>query len=164
MTQQSGKKTEPRQALIERRSPAEPHDLSVLSRKSFTAHEEPIMAALTKMAIKRGGMADQVYLRVFMERLSTENPTDVFRAIDSLADRARREGETALPDMGTILDWIHKRGVFVPTTVIDTGGETLAELAERNGADPSYIGTVPDRLKPKTNAQKLEEAGWPEEV
>lgn len=133
---------------------------SVLSRKSFTAAEEQIMGALTKMAIMRGAATTPIYLKVFAERLSTERFTDVIRALSTLAERSRREGEAALPDIGTILDYVHKRGSYIPGPLVDTRSETIAELAARNGADPSYVGEIPERLRPKTNAEKLEAAGW----
>lgn len=65
-----------------------------------------------------------------------------------------------MPDLGTILDYVHKRGVYEPGELQNTKFKTIAELAAENGADPTFMPEMPANLRRKTKAEELEEQGW----
>ena len=79
-------------------SPRAPKTSAERSRDSVT-----IATALAEMAYLRGSPAPPEYLEVFSRRLAREYLPGVLASLELLSARPRREGETALPDLGTIL-------------------------------------------------------------
>lgn len=65
--------------------------------------QEEIVKALMSMAVFRGALAPESYLETFSQRLSREYLPGVIEACRRLGERPVREGEKALPDLGTIL-------------------------------------------------------------
>lgn len=69
-----------------------------LSQDSMT-----IMVALAQMACYRGAVAPPDYLTAFSRRLAQEHLAGVLVSLTKLGEQPQREGEKALPDLGTIL-------------------------------------------------------------
>lgn len=99
-------------------------------------------------------------IEFFQSELSKEPIDRVLSALGQLAREPIPAGKPPMPELGVILDYVHKRGSYRPTELLNTPMETLADLAARNNADPTYNPPLPERLRMKTDAEKLEEAGW----
>jgi hypothetical protein len=67
------------------------------------------MAALSLMATLREGRASSEYLKAMAARLSKEPFEAVMDAIQGIACARRAQGESATPDLGTVLLAIHER-------------------------------------------------------
>lgn len=80
-----------------------------------------LMLALTQLAIFRGAKMDKTLLTLYSKRLAQENPDDVCVALKKLEEVPRKEGETALPDIGTILAAVEleRRARVVRMTSLD---------------------------------------------
>lgn len=63
-----------------------------------------ITMALLEANSFRCANADKNYLKLFTERLSRENTERVLGSLKRLGERKRRNGDTALLDLGTILE------------------------------------------------------------
>jgi hypothetical protein len=88
---------------------------SAISQCSRTSSEREIIATnLTYMAISRRGQLDQVDLKLYCDRLqSLPVPIEeICAALKDIAETPRGEGETAIPDVGTILDAVREAGRF----------------------------------------------------
>lgn len=59
--------------------------------------------ALTQMAIFRRATLDKDTLSLYSKRLEQENVEDVVRALEKIQETPRKECESALPDIGSIL-------------------------------------------------------------
>ena len=75
--------------------------------KEFT-EEENIAAALTKLACFRQARMDPVSLKLYAEALVGCDLRAFQAACEMLKNTPRQEGETAIPDFGTILDAIEE--------------------------------------------------------
>jgi hypothetical protein len=62
-----------------------------------------IMVALSEMAVFRGAVPTELYLRAYSQRLSREYLPGVLESLAKIGDAEREDGEPALPTMGTIL-------------------------------------------------------------
>jgi len=62
-----------------------------------------IMDALTEVHCYRGAQMNEMYLNLMSARLAQEDLARVFRALKDLGERPRKDGESALLDLGTIL-------------------------------------------------------------
>ncbi len=62
-----------------------------------------IMVALAEMACYRATVAPEYYLSAFSKRLAYEHLPGVLASLARLGEMPRKDGETALPDLGTIL-------------------------------------------------------------
>ncbi len=62
--------------------------------------------ALTRLAVARGGRLDDITAEVYAEELESSELPHIEEACRRLRRAARREFETLLPDVGTILDMI----------------------------------------------------------
>lgn len=70
--------------------------------------EQNIRVALTKMACFRQAAIDEVTLELYSSALKDLDLRAFQVAMAVLAERPRREGETAFPDLGTVLDLMDK--------------------------------------------------------
>ncbi len=82
---------------------ASPRLLPTAPEHSRESAQEQILVALMNMAAFRGAAATEEYLLGFSQRLSLEHLPGVLEACRRLGERPVREGEKALPDLGTIL-------------------------------------------------------------
>jgi hypothetical protein len=61
---------------------------------------------LTEANCFRGAETTESYLKLFVGRLSRENPEQLFQALNQLGEKKRREGEPTLLSLGMILEEI----------------------------------------------------------
>lgn len=76
-----------------------PQEISLSGQKTLI-----VMAKLAETISYRGAEGSPKYLELMAERLSKENREYLFQALTKLGERKREQGETALLDLGTILE------------------------------------------------------------
>lgn len=73
----------------------------------YSSNPSPMMPrlkiALVQMATFRQATMDASTLKLYSARLGSERFDDVIAALDHLQEQPRQEGETALPEIGSIL-------------------------------------------------------------
>lgn len=70
---------------------------------------ERIKVALTETHCFRGAQMNLQYLDLMSRRLAIEDIDRVLSALTALGERQRKDGETALLDLGTILAEMHSK-------------------------------------------------------
>ena len=85
---------------------------------------------LAVIAEARQAAVSEIALRLYSKRLATENFTAVEAAIAELAERERRDGETAFPSLGTVLAAVRRHR---PKTVFVDGRFVLEGSPEARG-------------------------------
>lgn len=79
-------------------------NLQQMPRRSVSPSAvDQIKVALATMACYRGATVTPEYLNAFSARLAQEHLPGVLESLRRLGETPREEGETALPDLGTIL-------------------------------------------------------------
>lgn len=84
-----------------------------------------IIAALTEANCFRGAEPTKTYLQLFSARLEQENLELLFKALNTLGEREREEGETTLLPLASILREIR---ILTPRpkTIVDLEDEMMA--------------------------------------
>ena len=73
------------------------------SSEQRSQDEDVITMALAEMCCYRQAVPTREYLEAFSKRLAQEYLPGVLASLRKLGEMPREEGETALPDLGTIL-------------------------------------------------------------
>jgi hypothetical protein len=76
---------------------------SQVTLKPFDSPSQKIKIALTELACFRQAKVEAGTLIIFAKRLVSENLSDVLEGLRKLQERRREEGETAFPEIGSIL-------------------------------------------------------------
>ncbi len=87
-------------------------EISPRSPSSVAVAKKTIAADLSYLATARQAQVDPVVLGVYYEALKDFPLDEIATACKDLARSTRREGETAMPDLGTILEAVRYAGRF----------------------------------------------------
>src|ERR1035437_5214237 len=80
-----------------------PEQVAILKRSTKFSAEDEIAAMLVKLSVARQATVNAATLDLCSTELSRRNFDAVRTAIDKLCVTTRRDGETAFPDMATLL-------------------------------------------------------------
>lgn len=94
--------------------------------------------ALAKLAVARGGLLDDITAEVYLERLSRFDPVLVRRACAELSDVPRKAKETALPDVGKIIETAES---LARTDAMNAAMKKLGPMPGETDHQPTYFCT-----------------------
>jgi hypothetical protein len=87
------------------------HELTKISKPFKSPSQRDMLeAVLTTAVTMRGAKLDKETLSLYSGRLLRESFDDVVVALEKIAEMPREQYETALPDMGTVLDMVRIAG------------------------------------------------------
>jgi hypothetical protein len=87
------------------------HELTKISKPFKSPSQRDMLeAVLTTAGTMRGAKLDKETLSLYSGRLLRESFDDVVVALEKIAEMPREQYETALPDMGTVLDMVRIAG------------------------------------------------------
>jgi hypothetical protein len=110
--------------------------ISMLSQKQNASHESDIRKLLTMLAERRQAQVSPGTLLTFSMDLATYSLRDIDQALRQIGMMPRREGETAFPDIATIMEAV--RGVVRANRVQEpTSGERWATHVEEFWKQPA---------------------------
>jgi len=121
-----------------------PAAIKMRSKKSSDASE--IAMLLTKLSYARQAPIDPNSLDYFSAELARFHIDDVTAAIDKLCRTRRREGETAFPDLPTLLDGIREARISRLTLEGDwpPGERQFREYLDDIKAHPDHYVSIAD--------------------